>query len=70
MPKYLVYALVDAGHPVGEFEAASKAEAEAMAWDSEFIKTHSFRVCHQCAEHIEVGDITGLLVDEVEEKAP
>lgn len=63
MPKFLVYAVVDAGYPVGEFEAETKEEAEEMAWDSEFMRTHSFGVCHQCCRHIEIGDVTQLLVD-------
>lgn len=67
MPKFSVYAIVDAGFYVGEFEAGTKEAAEALAWESPAMEERR-TVCHHCAHKLETnGEVSQLLVDEIEE---
>ena len=43
MPKYTIHGIVTATKYIGEYEANSKDEAEAMAWEDAYVS-----VCHNC----------------------
>lgn len=64
MPKFSVYAVIDATKYVGEFEADSKEEVEELAWDN---VNHNISLCHHCSEKMDVGDIVKLIVEEIKE---
>lgn len=64
MPKFRVYGTVIASKYIGEFEAATKEEAEQMAWESE---EACVSVCHQCARDVDSPEIDHLVIEEVEE---
>lgn len=50
MPKFRVVASVVGSKYLGEFEAATKEEAEQLALDSENASVH---MCHQCSSQCE-----------------
>lgn len=64
MPKYRAYAVVHSSKYLGEFEAASREEAEQMAWESDEAYVS---LCHQCAREINDPDIVDIELEEVEE---
>jgi hypothetical protein len=63
MPKYRVYGKVVGTKYIGEFEAATKEEAEQMAWENDEAYVS---VCHQCSRDIEDPEIERMEVIEVE----
>lgn len=63
MPIYRAVGSVGGSKYLGEFEAATKEEAEAMAWDSE---EASVSLCHQCSDECSDGEITEIFLEEVE----
>lgn len=60
--KWNVHGAVHASKFIGTFEADTKEEAEAMAWDSE---ASCVSVCHQCADDIEDPEVVRLITEEV-----
>lgn len=64
MPKFRVYGVVVASKYIGEFEAATKEEAEQMAWDSD---ESSVSVCWHCSRDVEEPQIDELIIEEVKE---
>jgi hypothetical protein len=60
--KYNVYAVITGSKYIGEFEAASKEEAEDKAWET--IGCDSVGLCHQCSSEIDEPTITSLNVEE------
>ncbi len=64
MPKYRVYAVIDATKYVGEFEAENEENAEDLAWDN---GDFHVSICHHCASEVEIGDPIRMVVEEVEE---
>lgn len=65
MPKYEIYALITGSKYLGEFEAANRKEAEALAWDSE---NCDVGFCHQCADECDEPQINELDVNLVIEE--
>ena len=63
MPKFRISARVVGSKYIGEFEAATKEEAERMAEKSGEIHVS---LCHQCAHECEDPECDELYIDEVE----
>lgn len=64
MPKFRVHGRVVGTKYIGEYEAATAADAEALAWRD----AHS-SMCHQCSSECEDAEIDELVVEQVEEPA-
>ncbi|MFD2334653.1 hypothetical protein ACFSR7_35875 [Cohnella sp. GCM10020058] len=62
MPKYSVYGYIRTSKFIGEFEAATKEEAEQMAWDSDEAYVS---VCHHCARQVQDPEIISMDVEEI-----
>jgi hypothetical protein len=61
MPQYRVTASVVGSKYIGDFEAATPDEAEALAW-----KEADVSLCHQCADECSDPSIGELFVEEIE----
>lgn len=61
MPKFSIHGVVTATKYIGEYEANSKEEAEAMAWEDAYVS-----VCHNCSSEVDGADIETLVIEEVE----
>jgi hypothetical protein len=66
MPKYNVYVVVDAGFSLGDIEASTIEEAAEKARDLLDAHDGDFRVCHQCSDKLDVGDMTKLVIGEAD----
>lgn len=63
MPKFRCYAAVTGSKYLGEFEAATKEEAEEMAAESDEAYAS---LCHQCARQIEDPEVVSVTAELVE----
>ncbi len=65
MPKFRVYAPVTGLRYFGEYDAASAADAVALAIDEHGIQV---TLCHQCTDHVELDEIdeTAAVAEPVE----
>jgi hypothetical protein len=63
MPKYRAHGVVMGGKYIGEFEAPTPEEAEAMAW-----KVADVSLCHECARDCEDAHIDEVIVELVEDE--
>ncbi len=63
MPKFRVYGVVTATKHIGTFEAATKEEAEQMAWESDEAYVS---VCHHCSGEVDGAEIDEMVVEEEE----
>jgi len=64
MPRFVVYGLATASWVIGTYEADTKENAEAMAYNDDAGNTAS--LCHHCAD-IEIGDMYDLQSDKLGE---
>jgi hypothetical protein len=62
MPKFNVWATVSGTKYLGEFEAATKEEAEEMALESD---AASVCMCHQCSDQCEDPECTAASAEEI-----
>ena len=63
--KWAIYGTVTGGKYLGTIEAATKEEAEELAWDGKKVPLYvSF--CHQCAGECENAEITEVMAEEEE----
>ena len=63
MPKFLVYEVATASYFVGEYEADTKEDAEALA-DAE-PQNDAPCLCHQCAGDLELGEFYQYQTDAI-----
>jgi hypothetical protein len=61
MPKFSVWGVVTGTKYLGEFEAATKEEAEQMALDGTHVS-----ICHQCSRECEDPEVHQVHCEEVE----
>jgi hypothetical protein len=66
LKKYRVYGTVVGSAYLGEFEATSKKQAEALALES----TGNVILCHQCSDKIEDPEVTEAFAELVKGKSP
>jgi hypothetical protein len=64
MPKFAVYGVATASKFLGEYEAETQDEAIEMA---RVEGDYSFHTCHQCARHVDIGDIYEEQAEEIPE---
>lgn len=65
MPKYTVSGVISADCHLGEVDAACATEAIDKAWDE--LQVDSPPICHQCAQHMNIGDVYRLIVCNVDD---
>lgn len=65
MAKYMIQGIIAADCALGHVEAASAQEAITKAWDE--LETGSPNICHQCSQHMNVGDIYKLVAQNVDD---
>mgnify|MGYP003652142593 CR=1 FL=1 len=68
MPKYRIYEIATAAYFVGEYEAETKDEAEAMA-DSD-PQNEQPCLCHYCAGEVDLGEFYKYQTDEIRDVTP